>query len=97
MHRKGERTYLSVEASVQFWIDANGCTGNPVVSNSHNGAVQTHTWANCKDFSMTVLCKINDWGHRWPGPYFTDKLSEDDPLYNFNTAEMVWSFFKQFP
>ena len=24
MHREGERTYLSVQASVQFWIDANG-------------------------------------------------------------------------
>lgn len=31
MHRKGDRTYLSVLASVQFWIDANGCQGAPIV------------------------------------------------------------------
>ena len=97
MHRKGERTYLSVEASVQFWIDANGCKGRPVVSNSHGGAVQINTWDTCTDSSTTVLCKINGWGHVWPGPYFTGKLSEEDPLFNFDAAEMIWSFFKHFP
>jgi len=59
MHRKGGRTYLSVEASVQFWIDANGCRGTPVVSNSHDGAVQINTWNTCSDSSMMVLCKIH--------------------------------------
>jgi len=97
MHRKGKRTYLSVETSVQFWIDANGCEGTPVVSNSHDGAVQIMTWDTCTDSSMTVLCKIDGWGHLWPGPYFTGKLAEDDPLFNFDAAEMIWSFFKQFP
>ncbi|MFO7686227.1 MAG: PHB depolymerase family esterase [Desulfobacterales bacterium] len=97
LHRKGERTYLSVEASVQFWIDANGCEGTPVVANSHDGAVQTITWGTCADSSMTVLCKIEGWGHRWPGPYFTGKLAHDDPLYRFDAAEIIWSFFKQFP
>lgn len=45
---------------------------------------------------MTVLCKLDGWGHLWPGPFFTGKLSEDDPLYNFDAAEMIWSFFKLF-
>ncbi|MGD8845353.1 MAG: PHB depolymerase family esterase, partial [Desulfobacteraceae bacterium] len=44
MHRGGERTYLSVEASVQFMIDANGCKGAPVVTASHDGAVQMNRW-----------------------------------------------------
>ena len=97
MHRGGERTYLSVEASVQFMIDANGCKGAPMVSNSHDGAVRMDRWDTCINSSITVLCKINGWGHIWPGPYFTGKLSEDDPLYNFDAAEMIWKFFKQFP
>ena len=97
IHRKGARTYLSVETSVQFWLDANGCMGMPVVSSSHDAAVQVITWDACTDSSMTVLCEINGWGHLWPGLYFTGKLSEDDPLYNFDAAEMIWSFFKQFP
>ena len=96
MHRKGGRTYLSVDASVQFWIDVNGCQGAPVVSTSHDGAVQINAWDTCTDSSMTVLCKLDGWGHLWPGPFFTGKLSEDDPLYNFDAAEMIWSFFKLF-
>jgi polyhydroxybutyrate depolymerase len=97
LHRKGERTYLSVEASVQFWIDANGCKDAPVVANSHDGAVQTITWDTCKDSSMTVFCMIDGWEHVWPGPYFTGRLAGEDPLHNFDAAEMIWSFFKQFP
>lgn len=97
MHRKGERTYFSVEASVQFWIDANGCKGPPIVSNAYDGAVQMKKWDTCLDSSMTVFCKINGWGHIWPGPYFTTQLPDDDPLYGFDAAEMIWSFFRQFP
>ena len=37
MHRKGGRTYLSVDASVQFWINANGCQGAPVDFNLARG------------------------------------------------------------
>lgn len=67
-----------------------------MISTSHEGAVQINAWDTCTDSSMTVLCKLDGWGHLWPGPFFTGKLSEDDPLYNFDAAEMIWSFFKLF-
>jgi polyhydroxybutyrate depolymerase len=97
MVRKGGRTYRSVADSVQFWIEANGCKGAPVVSSSCDGAVQIQKWDDCMHASDTVLCKIKNWGHIWPGRHFTTKLPDDDPLYGFDAAEVIWSFFKQFP
>ncbi len=96
-HRKGERTYFSVEDSVEFWIEANGCKGEPTFSSLYEGAIQIQKWDNCKNSSPTVLCKIDGWGHVWPGPYFTAKLPATDPLLDFDAAEMIWQFFKNFP
>jgi polyhydroxybutyrate depolymerase len=97
MARKGERTYTSVKDSAQFWIDANGCKGAPAVSRLCHGAVEIQRWDHCLKASATVLCTIDNWGHRWPGLYLTAHLPEDDPLSGFDAAELIWSFFKQFP
>ena len=95
--RKGERTFISVHDSAQFWIEANGCKGSPALSGLYHGAVEVQRWDHCMNACATVLCKVKKWGHRWPGPYFTAQLSDDDPLLDFDIAEMIWSFFKQFP
>jgi len=97
MVRKGDRSYLSVRDSVQFWIDANGCNGPPVISDLCGGCVQIQTWHDNTKASETVLCVIKNWGHIWPGPYFTGKLADNNALYGFNAAELIWSFFKKFP
>lgn len=97
MHRKGERSYFSVADSVRFWVDANDCIGNPVDASNYGGAVKVRSWDGCRNDSVVVLCKIEGWGHTWPGPYFTARLPADDPLFNFDAAEMIWDFFKRFP
>lgn len=95
-HRKGERTYFPVVDSVEFWVKANGCKHGPAFSSLNEGAIQVQTWDDCENSSLTVLCKIEGWGHVWPGPYFTAKLPATDPLLDFDAAEMIWQFFKNF-
>jgi len=34
------------------------------------------------------------WAHMWPGRYFTAGLAKDDPLKDFDAAEIIWRFFK---
>lgn len=97
IHRKGERSYYPVAASVQFWVEANGCVGHPTDSHMSGGSVQLRSWDTCKNETVTALCTIDGWGHIWPGPYFTAKLPADDPLYHFDAARLIWDFFKQFP
>ena len=96
-HRKGERTYVAVEDSVRLWIEANGCEDAPVDSHLASGAVHLREWNTCSNASVTILCTIDNWGHTWPGHYYTSKLQVDDPLFNFDLAEVIWNFFKKHP
>ena len=73
------------------------CIGDPVDTRIYGGTVPTQSWDRCRNDSVVVLCKIEGWGHVWPGPYFTARLPADDPLFNFDAAEIIWNFFKRFP
>ena len=96
-HRKGERTYWSVDDSIEFWLNANECIGQPVDTTMAGGAVQVHTWNTCKNSAIVTLYKINGWGHVWPGSHVTAQLSSDHPLKSFDAAQIIWDFFKRFP
>jgi len=96
-HRGGERTYWPVEASIRPWIDRNGCKGPPAQSSLNHGAVRVRHWKACRDKATIVFYGLENWGHVWPGPYFTGDLPVDDPLRNFDAAEIIWEFFRQFP
>jgi polyhydroxybutyrate depolymerase len=95
-HRGGERTYLPVDASIRIWVDRNGCAGPPVESSLRGGAVRIQNWENCQAGAGVTFYGIEKWGHVWPGPYFTGSLPDDDPLQNFDAAEIVWQFFKRY-
>jgi len=95
-HRGGERTYWSVNESVRFWVKTNGCFGLPSERSHAQGGISIKTWKTCRDRATVSLVTIAKWGHVWPGPYFTADLTVDDPLYNFDAAEMIWQFFEQY-
>lgn len=96
-HRNSERTYWSVNDSVQFWVENNQCRQGPLDSGQAGGAVQIQTWKDCSNAAEVRLYKIQKWGHIWPGPYYTANLPDDDPLHDFDAAEIIWQFFKRFP
>jgi polyhydroxybutyrate depolymerase len=93
-HRGGTRTYWPVEESVKFWVTHNGCKPKAASSYLNKGRVHIQSWAVCRNDTEVVLYLIENWGHVWPGPFFTADLAEDDPLKNFDAAETIWEFFK---
>jgi polyhydroxybutyrate depolymerase len=96
IRKKDERSYLSVRDSLQFWLEVNGCNNDPVLSYAGNGSVTIQRWNECTNATTTVLCAISNWGHIWPGPAFTSSLQKTDPMYNFDIADLIWDFIKQF-
>ena len=94
LHRGGTRTFWSVEESVGFWVRHNGCHPDAAATELNQGHVRVHTWGACSDDTEVVLYHIEDWGHVWPGRYFTAELEEADPLKDFDAAEIIWDFFK---
>jgi len=93
-HRGGARTYWSAEKSIEFWVTQNGC--KPQVSNQslYEGRVLLKRWPDCENNTEMALYLIKEWGHVWPGEYFTSALAGDDSLKHFDAAEIIWFFFK---
>jgi len=89
------RTWISVKASVSFWVKHNGCNPQPKEDRLRKGRILRQTWSGGKDGSQVILTTIEDWGHRWPGHHFTDEL-ENDPLRGYDATEIIWQFFQKY-
>ena len=94
LHRGGTRTFWSVNESIDFWVRHNGCYPNAAETGLNHGHVRIHTWGACRNDTEVVLYLMENWGHVWPGRYFTAELEEEDPLKDFDAAEVIWNFFK---
>lgn len=92
--RGGPRTYWSVPDCVDFWVKSDGCS--PVVEEKKmcNGQVAIKSWNSCSNNTVVSLWLIENWGHDWPGKYFTSSLAKNNPLKGFNASEILWNFFK---
>jgi len=93
-HRGGTRTYWPVEESVKFWVTHNGCNPKAASSYLNNGRLHIQSWGVCRKDTEVVLYLVENWGHVWPGRFFTADLAEEDPLKNLDAAEIIWDFFK---
>ncbi len=91
--RGGPRTYWSVMDSVNFWVKSDRCHGDPATSERLDGRIEILSWKDCAENSAVSLYMIKDWAHQWPGPYFTKELPQEDPLRQFDAAEIIWDFF----
>ncbi len=93
--RGGTRTYWSVMDSVSVWVKNNQCVDNPSEHEGFEGRVDVLSWEDCAENGAVTLYKIKSWAHDWPGPYFTEKLPQGDPLRQFDAAKIIWDFFKR--
>jgi len=105
--RLGRNTYgvvVSVADTVKFWVDKDGCSSPPVVTQLPDKApndgttVWTEVYGGCEGGAEVVLYAIEGGGHTWPGglqylPEFViGKTSRE-----FNASEVIWQFFKEHP
>ncbi len=87
------RTYLSVNDAVAFWARVNRPEG-PVESRLYcQGTVREETRVNKDGTPVIRLCRLDGWGHQWPGGSVTRALPEDHALRNFDAASYIWDFF----
>lgn len=93
-HRKGTRSYWSVDRSIDFWVSRNGCAADYQSRTMNDGNVLFKRWSGCRGETEIALYLIHDWGHIWPGRYFTNRLPQNSPLSGFDAAEIIWNFFK---
>ena len=97
--REGGRI-LSLDATVNFWIQADACSLTPNVAYLPDAVndgtqIKTETFQRCKDGSAVVLYVIEGGGHTWPGGVqIRPRAIVGKTSYNIDTGRVIWSFFK---
>ncbi len=61
----------------------------------NDGIVTRKTWLDSHGNNDVILYVIENWGHKWPGRYFSGQLEKDDPFRDFNAADIIWDLFKK--
>lgn len=91
--KRNGRTYLSVNDAVAFWARVNQSEDSGERRMLYQGTVQEETGRNKDGTPVVRLCRLNGWGHQWPGGSVTRSLPEDRALRGFDAASYIWDFF----
>lgn len=91
---KNDWGMIPVIQSASFWADANQC-GQSTKTNSGYINVHLTLWKNCRGGSEVQLYRLDNWGHAWAGAAPETK-NDHSIVGEFETAEVMWAFFKRF-
>ena len=93
--------FLSVEATVKAWVEANGCPDKPEVTEYPDAAddgttVTRTTYGPGKNGAEVVLVEVRGGGHTWPGrrppARFLGRSTAD-----VSANDLMWEFFRKHP
>lgn len=87
-----EDSLASREASVERWIELDGCDPTPAVSEARGDAT-CRTWRGCDDGAEVEHCVVEGGGHCW----FSDRsqISPGCGPVDFVTERAAWDFFQR--
>ena len=95
---------IGVEETVEYWSRADSCKSRylqlPIADLNPNDDCypEEFLWADGKNDSEVVLCRVVGGGHTWPGsalPFYLFFLG--NVCLDFNASQMIWQFFKNHP
>ncbi len=102
--RLGERELgrvLPVEASVTFWVEANGCDPDPGRAwlpdkDPEDGSrVERVTYTGCREGTQVVLYRVEGGGHTWPGgSQYAPQSLIGTVNRDLHAGEVIWAFFQ---
>ena len=89
-----------VRASIDFFVQANGCSTAPRVTYDH-GDAHCVTYGGCRAKADVVLCTIAGGGHAWPGgaryALRTQHNCGGSMTRDLDANEAMWAFFVAHP
>ena len=96
LDRKSSRVYSPVSDAVNFWTVADNCAIGPLRKDAFGGMVSEEIWSDAGRRYEVKLYTLLNWGHQWPGGAFTSALPANNPLKEFDAAEIIWRFFQRY-
>jgi polyhydroxybutyrate depolymerase len=95
----GDYNMSSVNESVIFWVEHNGCNPVPEINISESGKIIQRTYTNGENGAEVILYTTVGGEHWWPGnplnssgaPWLVDTIQE------ISATDLVWDFFESHP
>jgi polyhydroxybutyrate depolymerase len=93
---------LSVSATAEKWVDINGCSPSPEVSNRLGSAdggmlLLYRSYDKCRDGVEVVLYALKDGGHTWPIGVGLQESASGKTKRVIDAGEVIWDFFERRP
>lgn len=85
---------ISVNESVDFWVEHNDCNRTPIITEFGN--ITVRTYSNGTNGSEVVLYTVNNGEHWWFGGSW-DGDQYYDPYQEISATDIMWDFFEQHP
>jgi polyhydroxybutyrate depolymerase len=85
---EGNSLYISVNESISFWVEHNGCNPTPEIHWSASGKTIQRTYTNGENGTEVVLYSLVGFPHGWP---FISLISE------IKATDLIWDFFAAHP
>jgi len=95
----GNGSFLSVNATMEYWNQQNGCPSEPVIFNypdivSEGSTVEASIWESCNEESENRLLKIINGGHTWPGNVGSGGIGITN--MDISASAEIWTFLSRF-
>jgi polyhydroxybutyrate depolymerase len=96
----GDSNVVSVNESIAFWVQQNGCDPTPEINISESGKIIRRTYTNGNNGTEVILYTTVGGDHWWPGnplisspgsPWLVDNIQE------ISATDLIWEFFEAHP
>lgn len=92
---------ISVNESISFWVEHNGCNHIPEINTSASGKIIRRTYTNWKNGTEVLLYTTVGGDHWWPGNHWNFALSApwwlSDTIQEISATDLIWDFFEAHP
>lgn len=89
-------TRTSVNESVSFWVNANGCDPEPSMYQSESGKIIRRTYENGNGGTEVISYTTAGGNHWWPGNNWGPKYEWlHDSIQEISATDLIWDFFEE--
>ncbi|GJM31501.1 MAG: hypothetical protein DHS20C18_05020 [Saprospiraceae bacterium] len=94
----GSLTNIPIEDLVSFWVNFNGCTGSPVITEVPNTVLtdmctaERIDYTGCAEDNEVAFYRVLGGVHTWPGAPINIGVTNQD----FDASVEIWRFFNRF-
>ena len=95
----GNGSFLSVNATMEYWNTQNGCPSDPTLFTypdivSEGSTVEASVWDSCNNETENRLLRIINGGHTWPGNSGSGGIGITN--MDISASAEIWTFLSRF-